>query len=55
MTKEEIKEYLKENLSIDIVTEHEFFQSTRLKAKVTLKLEEEVISESYDTFSVCSS
>ena len=56
MTEEQIKKYLKENLSIDVITEHEdFFGHNRIKTKVILKLEGKIISENYDTTSVCSS
>lgn len=53
MTKEEIKEYLKENLSIEVDTKYrDFMGNGSYEIKTLLKLEGEIISESYDTISI---
>jgi hypothetical protein len=53
MTKEELLELLKENLSISINTEtYQSFGPEGVRISVGLFFDGELISESYDTFSI---
>jgi hypothetical protein len=56
MTKEEIKQYLRDNLSIEVVLHtRNYYDSNEVKVSSYLKLEGEIISGSFDRTTVCSS